>query len=68
MKQLFYISPIVQLQSVLAVTTASWQVKPAPARARSQSRQPILPRPPRRPQIDADRLDEALAHGWRWAV
>ncbi|WP_192871543.1 hypothetical protein [Variovorax sp. JS1663] len=63
MKQTLYVSPVDQVRCVLAVTATSWQVKPRPVRAVAHRAAP--PRPPR---PDRDRLEEALARGWRWAV
>lgn len=68
-KQIVYVSPVEQVRCVLSVTAAFWQVKPRPVRApladAGKRRRPPAKwdRPP-----DSDRLEQALAQGWRWAV
>ena len=69
MQQIVPMSPLEQARCVLSITAAFWQVKPRPAHAwRAPSGNCGQPREARSRPPDSERLEHALAQGWRWGI
>lgn len=77
-KQIVHVSPAEQVRCVLAVTAVLWQVSGPPVRDAAVRVTPLHNKrsaaPGKSPLLDdaappdRDRLEDALAQSWRWAV